>query len=158
MNFEESQVAVIGTGEMGLRVARRLLSAGFAVKAWNRTPQKAEVLRDDGAQVCATAADAIRDTDFVVINLFDGNAVNEVLFAENAAAAATPGTVVIDMSSIRPRMARDFHTRLARRGSAIDAPVTGGVIGAEAGTMLIMAGGRGPTSRRPRRSSTCWAG
>lgn len=137
------RVAVLGIGLMGFPMARRLCEAGLAVQAWNRSPAKAERLAAFGAQVHAQAADAVREADLVVSLLENGAAVGEVLFGEpGAAQAMRPGTLVVDMASIQPAEARDHAARLQARGLAhLDAPVSGGTLGAEQGSLVIMAGG-----------------
>jgi 3-hydroxyisobutyrate dehydrogenase-like beta-hydroxyacid dehydrogenase len=137
------KVAVLGTGLMGFPMARRLCEAGHDVRVWNRSPEKAAPLRAFGATVHASAADAVRHAEMVVSLLENGAVVQEVLFgAPNAAAAMAPGTLVIDMASIKPAEARDHAARLQALGVAhIDAPVSGGTLGAQNGTLVIMAGG-----------------
>ncbi|MES2423751.1 MAG: NAD(P)-dependent oxidoreductase [Pseudomonadota bacterium] len=137
------KVAVLGTGLMGFPMARRLCEAGHDVQVWNRSPEKAEPLKTFGAKAHASAADAVRHADMVVSLLENGAVVQDVLFgAPNAAAAMAPGTLVIDMASIKPAEARDHATRLQTLGVAhIDAPVSGGTLGAQNGTLVIMAGG-----------------
>ncbi|RFB76708.1 NAD(P)-dependent oxidoreductase [Methylovirgula sp. 4M-Z18] len=135
-------VAFLGTGLMGLHMARNLLRAGYPVAAWNRTRAKAEELSSDGARVVDAAPDAVRDADFVISMLENGGIVEKVLFDSGVADAVQPGSVVIDMSSIKPSEAQDHARRLTDRGVAyLDAPVSGGTTGAEAGTLAIMAGG-----------------
>jgi len=140
-------IAFLGTGLMGAPMVRRLLGAGFAVSAWNRTLAKAEALAADGATVAATAADAAGQADVVVTMLENGAIVGEVLFGpDGAAAALKPGGVVIDMSSIPPAVAREHALKLAEMGLRhIDAPVSGGTRGAAEGTLAIMAGGAAET-------------
>lgn len=136
------QIAFLGTGLMGAPMTRRLLAAGFAVTVWNRDVSKAEPLAAAGARLANSPAEAVEDADVVFTMLSDGPAVEDVLFAKGAADALKKGAVVIDTSSIAPPIARDHETRLAKLGIAhIDAPVSGGVVGAEAGTLAIMAGG-----------------
>ena len=135
-------IAFLGTGLMGAPMVRRLLGAGFAVTVWNRDGSKAEVLAADGAKVAATAAEAVRGADVVFTMLSDGNAVGDVLFAQGVAEALKPGAVVVDTSSIAPKLARAHAEKLASLSIAhLDAPVSGGTVGAEAGTLAIMAGG-----------------
>lgn len=140
-------IAFLGTGLMGAPMARRLLGAGFAVAAWNRTRAKAEALAADGATVAATAADAAAQADVVVTMLENGAIVGDVLFGpDGAAGALKPGGVVIDMSSIPPAVAREHALQLAEMGLRhIDAPVSGGTRGAAEGTLAIMAGGAAET-------------
>jgi len=126
---------------MGAPMARRLLAAGFSVTAWNRTRAKAEALAADGAHIAATPAEAVAGAHAVITMLESGPVVTSVLF-EGGAAAAKPGALFIDMSSIPPSLARDHAERLRAMGfRPIDAPVSGGTVGAEAGTLAIMAGG-----------------
>ena len=137
------KVAVLGIGLMGFPMARRLCEAGHAVHAWNRTPEKAQRLAVFGAQVHHQAAQAVASAEVVVSLLEHGDAVADVLFEQGAAAAMRPGALMIDMASIRPEQARDHAARLARFGVAhLDAPVSGGTIGADQGTLAIMAGGQ----------------
>lgn len=136
-------IAFLGTGLMGAPMARRLLKAGFPVTVWNRDPSKAEALAADGASLAATAADAARNADIVFAMLSDGNAVGQVLFEAGVAEVLKAGAIVVDSSSIAPPVARDHAARLTQFDVAhVDAPVSGGVVGAEAGTLAIMAGGK----------------
>ncbi|MDI7862024.1 NAD(P)-dependent oxidoreductase [Rhizobiaceae bacterium n13] len=136
------RIAFLGTGLMGAPMARRLLKGGFSVTAWNRDPSKAEALTADGAIVSASAADAARGADIVFTMLSDGKAVTDVLVSQGVADALKPGAIVIDTSSIAPPIAREHSDMLAKRQvSHVDAPVSGGTVGAEAGTLAIMAGG-----------------
>ncbi|WP_280953050.1 NAD(P)-dependent oxidoreductase [Rhizobium wuzhouense] len=138
----KTRVAFLGTGLMGAPMARRLLGAGFPVTAWNRDISKAEALVGNGATLARTAAEAVSEADVVITMLSDGQAVGDVLFSAGVAEALKPGAVVVDMSSIAPPIAKDHSARLSDRGIAhVDAPVSGGVVGAEAGTLAIMAGG-----------------
>jgi 2-hydroxy-3-oxopropionate reductase len=133
-------LAFLGIGLMGSPMASRLAAAGFTLRAWNRSPAKAEALRGAGAQPCASLLDAVRGADIVVSMLEDGRVVGEVIDA--ALAALAPDALWIDMSSTRQREALDFHARLHAHGARfLDAPVSGGVAGAAAGTLAIMAGG-----------------
>ncbi|MFN7012002.1 MAG: NAD(P)-dependent oxidoreductase [Allorhizobium sp.] len=139
-------IAFLGTGLMGAPMARRLLAAGFTVTVWNRDPSKAEALKSDGAAIATSAAQAVAGADVVFTMLSDGKAVTDVLFNQGVADALKPGAVVIDTSSIAPPIAREHAEMLAKRGIAhIDAPVSGGTVGAAAGTLAIMAGGDGET-------------
>lgn len=136
-------IAVLGIGMMGLPMARRLCEAGHRVSAWNRSRAKAERLLPFGATVADTPAQAVAAADIVICLLENGDAVDSVLFAQGASSGLRPGSLVIDMSSIQPRQARDHAARLAALGvHHLDAPVSGGTVGAEAGTLAIMAGGK----------------
>jgi 2-hydroxy-3-oxopropionate reductase len=136
------KIAVLGTGMMGLPMARRLARAGHEVHAWNRTRAKAEPLAADGVTIHDQAADAVRSADFAVSLLENGAIVGEVLFNLGVAEAMPKGSLFIDMASIQPREAREHAERLLALGvQHLDAPVSGGTLGAEAGTLAIMAGG-----------------
>lgn len=136
-------IAVLGIGMMGRPMARRLREAGHEVRAWNRTRAKAEPLAGFGVSVHDTPGDAVQQADIVVSLLENGPVVGQVLFDAGAAKAMRPGALFIDMASIQPREARDHASRLGEMGIAhLDAPVSGGTVGAENGTLAIMAGGR----------------
>nr|WP_210259330.1 NAD(P)-dependent oxidoreductase [Agrobacterium sp. a22-2] len=136
------RIAFLGTGLMGAPMARRLLAAGHQVTVWNRDPAKAQALASDGAAVAGTAAAAAKGCDIVFTMLSDGKAVDAVLFDGGVAGALVRGAVVVDSSSISPPIAKDHSARLKALGIAhLDAPVSGGVVGAQAGTLAIMAGG-----------------
>jgi 2-hydroxy-3-oxopropionate reductase len=139
MNETRSRIAFLGIGLMGSPQARNILREGFALTAWNRSAAKADALVQFGAGVAATPADAARAADVVILMLENGGVVERVLFIVEA---LRPGTIVVDMSSIRPAEAKAHAHRLAAWGIAhIDAPVSGGTVGAEQGTLAIMAGG-----------------
>ena len=136
------RIAFLGIGLMGAPQARRLLGAGFSVTAWNRTRAKAEALIPLGATVADAAAAAVNNADVVIIMLENGVAVGDVLFHQGVASALKKGALVIDMSSIKPREAREHAAKLEALGCRhVDAPVSGGTGGAEQGTLAIMAGG-----------------
>jgi len=133
-------IAFLGIGLMGKPMASRLLRAGYRVSAWNRTRAKAEELASLNAEVAKTPGDAVADAEIVITMLEAGPIVAEVL--EAALPHLRKGSLVIDMSSTRQSEAQAFHAKLAARGVAfMDAPVSGGVLGAEAGSLAIMAGG-----------------
>ena len=136
------RVAVLGIGRMGLPVATRLCQAGLTVHAWNRSANKAQPLLALGAQVHADVKAAVHEADIVISLLENGPAVEHVLFDLDAASAMRTGTLVIDMASIKPAEARAHAMRLQTLGvQHLDAPVSGGTVAAEAGTLAIMVGG-----------------
>ncbi len=137
-------VALLGIGRMGLPMAIRLCQAGLPTHVWNRNRAKAEPLAAHGATVHEQLADAVGQADLVISMLENGPVVEQVLFAQGAAQAMRAGTLVVDMASIKPAEARDHAQRLQALGLRhIDAPVSGGTVAAEAGTLAIMAGGDG---------------
>lgn len=142
MTVAKPSIAFLGIGLMGGPMARHLIGAGYSLTAWNRTRGKAEAL--EGAQVAGTPYAAVEGADIVVTMLENGPVVREVLFGgpDAAAEGIAPGALVIDMSSIKPSEAQDHAGRLAKRGVAhLDAPVSGGTVGAEQATLAIMCGG-----------------
>jgi 3-hydroxyisobutyrate dehydrogenase len=131
-------------GIMGGAMAGNLLKAGFKVTVWNRTPGKCDALAGRGAAVADSPADlAALGPDAICINVSDTPDVEAVIFGERGLAqGARPGLIVIDHSTISPGATREFAARLAERGVAfLDAPVSGGDVGARNGTLCIMAGG-----------------
>ncbi|MEM5470521.1 NAD(P)-dependent oxidoreductase [Hoeflea sp. AS60] len=137
-----TSIALLGTGLMGLPMARRLLGAGHQLTVWNRDASKAIPLAGEGAHVAASAADAVKGANHIITMLTDGTVVEKVLFETGVAEAISAGATVIDMSSIQPSQARAHAERLSRLDiSHLDAPVSGGTGGAEAGTLAIMVGG-----------------
>jgi 2-hydroxy-3-oxopropionate reductase len=147
------RIAFLGIGMMGQPMARRLCEAGHEVHAWNRSRAKAAPLAAHGAVVHDAARDAVADAALTISMLADGATTAEVLFdpARGAAAAMRAGSLVVDMASIRPAEAREHAARLAALGVAhVDAPVSGGTLGAEAGTLAIMAGGEAADVERAR--------
>jgi 2-hydroxy-3-oxopropionate reductase len=136
------KIAFLGTGLMGAPMARRLLHAGCSLTVWNRNTDKAKALESDGATVAASPVEAVDGADIVITMLTDGKAVGDVLFESGCADRLAKGAKVIDMSSIAPAIAKEHSAKLGELGIAhVDAPVSGGVVGAEAGTLAIMAGG-----------------
>ena len=132
-------IAFLGIGLMGRPMAGRLAQAGYRPRAWNRTFAKAEGLRGSGAQPVAELAQAVRGAQVVISILEAGPVVAQVMQA--ALPALDPGTLWIDMSSTRHDEALGFQASLQEHGCRfIDAPVSGGVGGAENGTLAIMAG------------------
>jgi 3-hydroxyisobutyrate dehydrogenase-like beta-hydroxyacid dehydrogenase len=133
-------IAFLGIGLMGKPMATRLLEAGYQVTAWNRTRSKADELAATGAKVEEQVADAVRAADIVITMLEAGPIVGQVIDA--ALPGLRAGALVIDMSSTRQSEAQELHNKLAAHGVRfIDAPVSGGVVGAQAGSLAIMAGG-----------------
>ncbi|TWT94072.1 2-hydroxy-3-oxopropionate reductase [Botrimarina colliarenosi] len=140
-------VAYVGVGIMGAAMARNLLRAGVPVVACNRSRAKAEALTADGAQVVDTAAEAVTAGCRVVfVNVPDTPDVDAVLFGEGGVIAADSellkGLIVVDHSTICPVATAGFAQRLAEVGATlVDAPVSGGDVGARDGTLSIMCGG-----------------
>lgn len=137
------RITVLGTGQMGRLVAKRLKDAGYDVHAWNRTYDNAQPLESSGIVVHRDANEAVARADFVISELADGAAVAAVLFEQQVARSMRENALFTDMASIQPSEARDHAARLGELGIAhLDAPVSGGTVGAQAGTLAIMVGGK----------------
>jgi 2-hydroxy-3-oxopropionate reductase len=136
-------IGFIGLGIMGKPMARNLLRAGFALTVHNRSRPALEELAAAGASVAATPAELARRSDVIITMLPDGpDVAGALLGPEGALAAAAPGTLLIDMSTIAPATARRLAAAAAGRGrELLDAPVSGGDKGAIAATLSIMVGG-----------------
>jgi 3-hydroxyisobutyrate dehydrogenase-like beta-hydroxyacid dehydrogenase len=135
-------IALLGTGQMGAPMARRLLATGHRVRVWNRTAARAAPLVAAGAHVAASPADAVGDTEVVITMLTDAAAVEVALFGPaGAAAALRPGTCLVQMSTIGPQAVRDLARHLPDGVDLVDAPVAGSVAAAAAGQLTILAGG-----------------
>ncbi|MBU2873151.1 NAD(P)-dependent oxidoreductase [Marinobacter salexigens] len=135
------RIAFLGIGLMGAPMTRNLLDAGFSMNLWNRTASKCEPFSAE-ATVAATPADAVRTADVIITMLENSDVVEQVLVASGAIEAIKPGALVIDMSSIQPSVARRHAALAAEQGAGyVDAPVSGGTLGAEEARLSIMAGG-----------------
>lgn len=134
-------VAVLGTGNMGAAMVRRLLATGHQVTVWNRTAARTAPLVADGARAAGSPAEAVADVDVVITMLSDAAAVDAALTGPaGAAAALPPGTPLVQMSTISPDSVRDLARRLP--GVAlVDAPVGGSVAATEAGRLTVLAAG-----------------
>ncbi len=146
------KVAFVGIGRMGLPMARNVARAGHELTAFNRTPERSEPLREDGAAVAASAAEAVRGADVVVTMLADPAAVADQLEGEGGIlAGAGEGLVWLEMSTIGPTAAREFAARAAAAGvEMLDAPVSGSVAVAEAAALAAMVGGPEAALERAR--------
>jgi 3-hydroxyisobutyrate dehydrogenase-like beta-hydroxyacid dehydrogenase len=137
------KIAFLGIGLMGLPMARRLCEAGLDTHVWNRTLAKAQPLAAHGASVHEQPALAVSGADIVISMLENGLVTEGVLFGQGVAQAMKKGALWLDMSSSKPREARDHAARLTAVGLMhLDCPVSGGTVGAESGSLVMMAGGR----------------
>ncbi len=137
------KVAFLGLGNMGGPMAVNLVKAGFDVMAFDVVPAALEHAREAGCSVADTPADAVKNADFVITMLPSGAIVEALYIDRDALLDAMPNTALaIDCSTIAPHNARRVAAEAEKRGIAfIDAPVSGGVAGAEAGTLAFMCGG-----------------
>lgn len=142
--MKEIRIGFVGMGLMGVPMSRRLHQAGFRVSVWNRNPDKTRPLAAEGMQVCDHLPQLVSESDILMLCVTDTLAVDAVVFgAGGIASCARAGQILVDFSSIDPQATRDMATRLESLCGArwVDAPVSGGVAGAEQGTLAIMAGG-----------------
>lgn len=146
-------IAFAGIGLMGLRMCRRLIAAGFPLTVWNRSPDKCAPLVEAGARQVGSPAELCAAADIVLLCLADTAVVREVVFgAGGIVEGARVGQVLVDHSSLEPAATRAMAAQLESRSGMrwVDAPVSGGTAGAEAGSLAIMAGGRTDDVERVR--------
>lgn len=137
-----TNIAFIGVGNMGGPMARNLLKAGHKVMAFDLSDAVLEPVLKAGAQKSANANDAVKDADVVITMLPAGHHVRSVYLENGVLGAAKKGALLIDSSTIDVDSARAVHTAAERAGFLfLDAPVSGGTGGAEAGTLTFMCGG-----------------
>ncbi|QBM18795.1 2-hydroxy-3-oxopropionate reductase [Marinobacter sp. JH2] len=135
------RIAFLGIGLMGAPMTRNLLNAGYSMTLWNRTESKCEPFADE-ATIAQSPAEAVADADVVITMLENGQVVDDVLVEQGAIAALKAGALLIDMSSVQPSVARGHAALAAKRsGGYLDAPVSGGTVGAAEARLSIMAGG-----------------
>jgi len=147
-----TKIAFNGLGTMGSGMAARLISAGFDVTVYNRTPERAQHLREAGARVAATPAEAAADADAVIAMVADDAASREVwLGPQGALAAARKGVVLIDSSTVTPGWIRELAAQTESHGCPLlDAPVTGSRTQAHGGELLFLVGGDADVVERCR--------
>ncbi len=136
-------VAFIGVGVMGKSMVRNLMKHGFALSIYSRTKSKCEDVASEGAKWCDTIADCVKDADAVITMVGYPKDVEEVYFGEQGILAnVKPGTYVIDMTTTSPKLSVRIYEQAKEKGIvALDAPVSGGDVGAKNGTLAIMVGG-----------------
>ena len=137
------KLGFIGLGIMGRPMAKNLLKAGFSLTVFNRSKGAVEELVNDGALSADSPKEVALTSEGVITMLPDSLDVEEVILGKNGVIlGARPGSVVIDMSSINPLVTKNVAEELKKHGVAmLDAPVSGGEIGAIQGALAIMAGG-----------------
>jgi 2-hydroxy-3-oxopropionate reductase len=137
------RVGFIGLGIMGMPMARNLMDSGYELTVHNRSPEKAEELGKEGAAVAATPREVAENSDVVITMLPDSPQVREVVAGEEGVLEGiSEGALLIDMSTISPVVTEELAEALQEKGaSMLDAPVSGGDVGAIEGTLSIMVGG-----------------
>ncbi|ENW81470.1 hypothetical protein F909_02761 [Acinetobacter sp. ANC 3929] len=138
-----ASIGFVGTGIMGIPMVMNLLKAGHQVQVWNRTPSKADILKEAGAYVCSELEEVGKDVDFLICMLSDGKTCDEVLFREFGAVSQLKSeSIVIVMSSIPVEVAKAQSEKCKELSlKYLDAPVSGGEKGAQNASLAIMAGG-----------------
>ena len=148
------KIGFIGLGIMGRPMALNLLKGGHQVSVWARRAESMQPLLEAGALGAASPADVARGQELVISMVADAPDVAEVM--RGVASAGASGLVAVDMSTIAPAAARAIHAELAQAGvDFVDAPVSGGEVGAIAGTLSIMAGGSEAAFARAKPAFEC---
>ena len=136
------KISFIGTGLMGFPMAKNLLKKKLNLKIFNRTLDKAKPLEEFGGIITASLSETVKETDIIFTMLTDDDAVEKVLGDKEFLNNLKQSSTVIDMSSVKPKIAIEYGKLLAEKNiNFLDAPVSGGTIGAEEGNLAIMVGG-----------------
>ena len=136
------KIAFIGIGLMGLPMSKNILKAGYNLKVFNRSKNKAEPLKEFGAKISSSIKDVVKDSDVVITMLTDDTAVDDVMNSSDFLENLKLGGTVIDMSSVKPTTATKHGNNLKSKNiNYLDAPVSGGTVGAEEASLAIMVGG-----------------
>ena len=139
-------IGFIGIGLMGLPMAKNLLKSGYNLKAFNRTQNKSDKLKEFGAEISTSIKDAVTNSDVIITMLTDDAAVEKVMSSEEFISNIKEGATVIDMSSVNPVLTIKYSKKLKEKKiNYLDAPVSGGTIGAEEASLAIMVGGNEET-------------
>jgi 2-hydroxy-3-oxopropionate reductase len=139
-------IGFIGIGLMGLPMAKNLLKSGYNLKAFNRTQNKSDKLKEFGAEISTSIKDAVTNSDVIITMLTDDAAVEKVMSSDEFLSNIKEGATVIDMSSVNPTLTIKYSKKLKEKKiNYLDAPVSGGTIGAEEATLAIMVGGNEET-------------
>jgi 3-hydroxyisobutyrate dehydrogenase len=139
---ELPSIGFVGLGNMGGPMSERLVEAGYRVLGYDLAAGARQAFADAGGQLRDTLAEVVRGSELLILMLPDSRAVESVLGDADVAAVLAPGAIVVDMSSSEPVTTRSLAARLDAGGAVlVDAPVSGGVKGAVAGTLTIMVGG-----------------
>ena len=139
-------IGFIGIGLMGFPMAKNLLKSGYKLKVFNRSQNKAERLKEFGANISTSIKDAVTNSDIIITMLTDDEAIRKVMGSEEFINNIKSHSTVIDMSSINPVLSKKYANILKVKDiKYLDAPVSGGTIGAEEASLAIMVGGEEKT-------------
>ena len=135
-------IGFIGIGLMGFPMAKNLLKSGYNLKAYNRSQDKADRLKEFGAEISTSIKDVVTNSDVIITMLTDDAAVEKVMGSDEFISNIKEGATVIDMSSVNPVITKKYFKILKEKNiNYLDAPVSGGTIGAEEASLAIMVGG-----------------
>ena len=135
-------ISFIGIGLMGFPMAKNLLKSGFNLRAYNRSQDKADRLKEFGAEISTSIKDVVTNSDVIITMLTDDAAVEKVMGSDEFISNIKEGATVIDMSSVNPVITKKYFKILKEKNiNYLDAPVSGGTIGAEEASLAIMVGG-----------------
>ena len=135
-------ISFIGIGLMGFPMAKNLLKSGFNLRAYNRSQDKADRLKEFGAEISTSIKDVVTNSDAIITMLTDDAAVEKVMGSDEFISNIKEGATVIDMSSVNPVITKKYFKILKEKNiNYLDAPVSGGTIGAEEASLAIMVGG-----------------
>jgi len=135
-------IGFIGIGLMGFPMAKNLLKSGYNIKAYNRSQDKADRLKEFGAEISTSIKDVVTNSDVVIAMLTDDAAVEKVMGSDEFISNIKESATVIDMSSVNPVITKKYAEILKEKNiNYLDAPVSGGTIGAEEASLAIMVGG-----------------
>jgi 3-hydroxyisobutyrate dehydrogenase len=147
-----ASIGFVGVGNMGGPMVRNLIRAGHSVKAFDLSEEALNFVVQAGAVAATSVADAASSVDVVVTMLPVGSNVRDVFLGDGVLAHAAPGTLLIDSSTIDVESSRAVHAEATARGfEMLDAPVSGGVVGADAGTLTFMCGGAPETFAKAKK-------
>lgn len=134
------KVAFLGTGAMGSGIAANIAAHGFSLRVWNSHIERAFPLREKGAEICEDLAEAVKDADVIGMCLTADDAVKQV--CGKLYPLVKRGSVIFDCSTTSPGCPKEMQAKFAEKGVGfLDAPVSGGIAGANAGTLTVMVGG-----------------
>ena len=135
-------IGFIGIGLMGFPMAKNLLKSGYNLKVYNRSQDKADRLKEFGAEISLSVKDVVTNADVVITMLTDDAAVEKVMSSDEFISNIKEGATVIDMSSVNPVITKKYSEIIKEKNiNYLDAPVSGGTIGAEEASLAIMVGG-----------------
>lgn len=143
LNPLAAKIGFIGLGLMGSRLVRRLHTAGWKIRAWNRSPQLATEISKEGIAIASSVAELVANSNVVLSSLANDAAVRSVYFDEGGVfSAAKRGAVILEMSTISPELSRNLHREAGSKGvQFLDVAISGSTPAVDAGTITLLAGG-----------------